>query len=695
MFVRLPFVKQESSKDCGVCCLLMILRYYRGNISKETLRHMTHTTDQGTSAYDLIQTAKKLQFSAYGVKGPLEELKEEDLPCIAHVVVEEKYHHYVVIYKMNEKRLLIADPSSSLMQITREEFEKISSQVFLLLVPKKKLEKNKEEPLFYDMLLSFLTKHKKEWLFLLGISIVLVLLELILSFSWKCLLEYVIEISSKTNLFLFLGVFLFTYVWKYFLSGFQFHLTTHLDQSLNRELNRLVFTHLTSLPYLYYRNHKPGELLTKMLEVEKIANLFSKSLLLFLIHLPIVCFLLLFLGSQEIKIVFFLFGIFCLEGGMHWLGKRSFQSILAKGKRQQEKVNSLLTESFLGIETIQAFQVQRKFQRQFEREEKEYQTLESHLLRNWNFQILWEKAVHDIGLFLLLVRGIYEVVNQEIPLGNILFIHAIAGYILQLVQPFFSLLLEKEEAQQIWENIREVLQLPKEKFLPYKKKQFSPLQTLALENVSYSYDGKTPVLKNLSLTIYKHDRILLTGKSGGGKSTLSRILARILEPEEGQVRWNGKNQKEYPLTFIRQNILYLAQNSYLFSDSVMENMTWGEENMERALDLGKLCYVDEIVTTKKEGYQFPLEENGQNLSGGERDRILIARALWKQASIYIFDESFSELDVYKERLILENIFTMFPDKTFIVISHRESNQDLFTRKMKVKEGMIFEETMGV
>lgn len=695
MFVRLPFVKQESSKDCGICCLQMIVRYYHGNISKEKLRTMTHTTDQGTSAYDLVNAAKKLQFSAYGVKGPLNELKEEDLPCIAHVIVEEKYHHYVVIYKMNEKKLLIADPSSSFIQITREEFEKMSSQVFILLVPKKKIVTIEEEPLFFHMVLSFLQNYKKELLVLFFFSLFIVVDELFLSLSWKCLLEYGIEISSITNLEKLTLIFILIYIMKYLFSFYQFHLVTYIDQSFEKELNETVFTHLTTLPYLYYRNHKPGELLTKMLETEKISNLFSKSILLFFINLPMVLLLLLLLGSKKIEILFFLFFLFALELGMHILCQRPFKMIMGKGKKQREKLNSLLTESFLGVETIQAFHVQKKFQNRFKKEQKEYQKLERSLLKNWNFQLLWEKGIHDIGLFLLLVHGMHDVIRNHLSIGTVLFLHALAGYILQLVQPLFSLLLEKDEAREVWENLKEVLNLPKEKLLPYKKNQFSSFESLKLVNISYSYNEKTRILKNLSLSIYKKDRILMVGKSGGGKSTLSRILAQILEPEEGEILWNEKNRKEYPLSFTRQNILYLAQNSYLFSDSVMENISWGEENREKVLDLGKLCYVDEIVNEKKEGYQFPLEENGMNLSGGERNRILIARALATKASIYIFDESFSELDSYKERQILENIFTMYPDKTFIVISHRESNEDLYTRKIKVKEGAIIEETGGV
>jgi len=205
--VRLPFVKQEAIKDCGASCLLMIIRYYHGDIPREKLRELVKTTKEGTTAYNIIEASKKLFFSSRGVIGRIDQLYKKDLPCIAHVKLENKYPHFIVIYKVSQNKLLIADPSSSLKVISKEEFNQISTGVFILFTPKKKIPKIELSHELKTTFVSFLEENKTKLVIFLIFSIGLFLFQIIKSFQLKLILEYIIEIGSKHNLWLLVSFF--------------------------------------------------------------------------------------------------------------------------------------------------------------------------------------------------------------------------------------------------------------------------------------------------------------------------------------------------------------------------------------------------------------------------------------------------------------------------------------------------------
>jgi len=691
--VKLPFIKQEDSKDCGVSCLLMLIRYYKGDIPRERLRTLTKTTKEGTTAYDLIEAAKKLNFSATGVKGDITQLGKRELPCIAHVMIEGRYQHYVVIYKINSKKLLIADPASSLKVITKEEFQKISTNIFLLFSPQKEIPKIEIHGELKSFLFSFfLTEKKCIFLFLL-FSFGCFILSLLGSFQLKYLLEYVINFSSKYNLYFYLVLFIGISMIKNIFQVLQFSLIQNLNHQFGKNLYRKVYTHLTSLPYLYYRNHSTGEIMTRLMDIGKIEQLFPTALVLTFTEIPFFLTIISILGLVEGRILL-LFLVFFSLSSIYFFVLQSFGvEKMKESRRKMEEVNSFLTESILGIETIQSLNYQQKFQNQFLGLYNAYRKSQKSFLKNWNLQHTFENTLEELFLISLLVFCSLEVVEGRMSVGNLILYHSLCTYLLEPIRHFFSFWLEYKETRDAWNRIDDLLLIPKEKLLPVKKAKGLSVQKIELENVSYSYNAKRKIISSLSMSISAGEKILLYGKSGGGKSTLARLLSRLLELETGEILLNGNNIKNYPLPLIREKILYVPQKGYLFTTSVLENISCNgtEEVLEKTLEVGKLCMVDELVKGKMEGYHWMIEENGYNLSGGERQRIILARSLFKKASVYIFDESFSELDPVKERMILQNIFSKYPEKIMIIISHRERNQDLFTRKICLREGNTDEE----
>ena len=209
--MKYPFVKQKDLKDCGCCCLLMITRYFGGSVSLEYLRQLTNTTRNGVTAYDLIEGSKQLGFSSYGVKGNIDLLKENNTPCIAHVIINKSYEHFIVIYKINHKKkfLIIADPSNKkIKEISFEDFNKISTNHFIFLKPNKKILFVKKNNKFNNLFFSIINSHKSFLTFIFFLSIIISLSQIFLSFEFKILLEYVINYNTYYNLFLLTLIFL-------------------------------------------------------------------------------------------------------------------------------------------------------------------------------------------------------------------------------------------------------------------------------------------------------------------------------------------------------------------------------------------------------------------------------------------------------------------------------------------------------
>lgn len=690
--MRLPFVKQEATKDCGASCLLMIIKYYHGDIPREKLRELVKTTKEGTTAYNIIEASKRLSFSSVGVFGRIDQLYKKDLPCIAHVKLENKYQHFIVIYKINQNKLLIADPSSSLKVISKEEFNKISTGAFILFTPKKKIPKIEVSHELKTTFVSFLEENKTKLVIFLVFSIGLFLFQIIKSFQLKLVLEYIIEIGSKYNLLLLTILFIGVSIIKMYIQTLQVSLTEELNQSFLKSIYLKVYKHLISLPYLYYRNHSTGEIITRFQDVKKIENIFLKALTLFIIEVPFFIIIVSILFFKYMKLAVIILGFVGISGIYFLLLENMIEKRIIKLKEVSEETNNYLTESILGLETIQAWNYQERFKLKFQILYSKYQRIERNLFKGYSFEKNTEIFLEELFLLLVLFICSLEVITGKMNVSDLVFYQSLCIYLLEPIKNLLLFKIEYKEARESWRRIEELLSISTEKKLPYKKGKNLRIEEIKINQLMYKYQSRVPILNNVSLTINKGEKVLIYGESGGGKSTFARLLPYLLEPNQGQILINGNNINNYPLSLIREKILYIPQKGYLFTTSILNNITCMEdEYLEEALKIGKLCLVDEIVENKKEGFHLILEENGYNLSGGERQRIILARALFKKASVYIFDESLSELDPVKERKILENIFKEYQDKIIIMISHRERNQDLFTKKLCFKEGKIYDE----
>ena len=694
--MKYPFVQQEGAKDCGVCSLLMILKFYGGSVSKEYLRELSKTTKKGVNASNLKKAAEQCGLEVIGVKGEPATLKTTDLPCIAHVVIDSSYSHFLVIYQKNDKsqQFLIADPATGISRIKYSDFEKISSKIFLLCTPKRKLDIIENERKLKKELIEFMLQNKKIVITLCLFSVIFTCLNILTSFQFELLLEYFIPYPTDYNLQCLFIFFTLVIISKVMLEYYRNHLFNYLEHSLSKKMVMDVYHHILSLPHLYYKNRTTGEIISRIQDIETIKTTFSKISIYILMDILLVVFSLLVLLFLNLRLTIIVLIIFILVFSGIQLFKRILEKYIKKAKVYASQANSYLTETIAGIETTKELHIEEKIVNRFRQCYNRYNRTSFRYNTLYNYQLLLKNIIEEYGTFLVLIVGGVFVQQKMMSLGTLLTYQSIMSYFLSPIQNMSELAIQYRQTKVAIERIDELYDVVPENMEKGLIKEIENIEEVNLESIHYTYNGKEQVLKNINLSLHKGERILIYGLSGSGKSTLARLLTGMLSSDQGKIKINDIELTNYSLDCLRNNICYVSQNEQLFSTSIYENICLTDkDNYEPApkkfLKVCQLCKVNEIVSRSPLSYQMPLEENGFNISGGERQRIILARALMKNAKCYIFDESMNEIDIQREREILSALFQEYPNKIFVMISHRYHNNDLFSHKYQLIDGAIY------
>ena len=676
-------VLQDDLKDCGVCSLLSIIKFYNGNVSKEYLRELTKTTKEGVSALNLLRASRELGFEAYGIKGKLKDLNDKILPVIAHVIVDEKYPHFVVVYKINYKKnqILVMDPAIGFSSYSFSNFMKISTSYYLVMKPRIAIPNIIIDDNYFKKIRDIIINYKKVFITVILVSIFYLILNIIESYQFKILYE---ESSEIKLIFIALIILLLI---KLIFNYLRNNLINLFNVILDKLLVKDAFYHIINLPYLYYRNHTNGDLLTRINDLgnakELISNLFISIFVDLILAVVILIFMVNISYLLSLITVFSLF----LYSLIVFINGKFLKKLIRKNYQNSSLVNNYLVESLSSFETIKNLSIQKYVYRKFIQKYNDYSINLKYLISKINNEDILKNMFLSIGNLLVIYIGIKKINDGILPLSSLITYISLSNYLIDPIRNILNLHLKYQNFKESISRIKEIYNIPCEKDDLNKKIDYLK-GNIMISNLTYSYNGIDNVINNLSFEIDEKDKVLIYGNSGSGKSTLVKLLIKYLDNNyQGEIRVGGYDLNKIDIFSLRNNICYVSQNEYLYTDSVYENITLGRKiKYNMFLDITKNLFIDEIVKNSTLGFNYLLENNGENISGGERKRIIIARSLLQKANIYIYDESFSEIDIIRERKILEYLFSKYPDKTFIIISHRFSNEDLFNKKIRVGDG---------
>ena len=685
-------VLQDGIKDCGICSLLSIIRYYGGDVSKEYLREITNTTKDGVSFYMLIDAAKSLGFEAIGMSGDLDDINVNNLPCIAHFIVNKNYKHFVVIYNIDFKKntIIIMDPAKGKRILSFSEFKLSSSNNFIFLKPIKKLPIIKNKNIIFKTIINYFKSNKIIYIIILFLISSSFILNIISSFSFKYLLEYSINykvVNNIRNIFVSLIIII---IFKNFSNLFCNILLSKTILIFDQEITKISFKQIVLLPYLYFKNRTTGEVISRFRDLNIIRNFISKFISVFIIDFFSIIIFLYIMYSYQKKLFFIILvcSIFFIICYIYYSDKK--KRIVIKLNMNQDKVNSYLIESISNVDTVKGSHLEKRLCDVFI---IKYKNMLNTLYKYNNFNITMDfikNNYFDLLIIIIYSFGSYLIITNDISLSNIIIYQSFFTYYINSFIRLIGVVGEYNEYLVSKSRVEDLFLLNEESFIHnYYYLSYDLIGDIKFKDFSYKI-GSRLLFDNCNLVIKEGERILISGESGCGKSTLVKILMRYIEIPYGSVSINDIDINHYHLENIRSNICFVSSNEYLFTDSLRNNICLNKEiNEEEFLKITKICMVDDLVNDEL-GYDRLIEENGFNFSNGEKQRIILARSLVKNSNIYILDEALGNIDIDREKKILSGIFDYLSGKIVIVISHRFNNKKLFDRVIKIKDGHIIE-----
>ena len=685
-------VYQDGYKDCGICCLLSIIRFYGGEVSKEYLRELTNTTKEGVTLYNLIEAAKKIGFDAEGVTGKIENITVNNLPCIAHINVNKSLRHFVVIYRINEKKneIVIMDPAKGKRTLPISEFILLSSSNYLFLKPVKAMPIYKKKNIINKIINGSLKlNHNNIYIAILTINYFII--SIISSFHFKYLLELCIEYNISENILEISIIVGILYILKNSIAHARNILLNKWCSILNYELTTKTYEQVLLLPYLYFKNRTTGEVLSRFKDLNTIIDYLTRFIASITTDLiSIIVFEILML-RYNIKLTLIINALLIIIMIYILLTKNKRKKLIKNYKINEEIVNSYLIQGINNVDTIKGSHLEKRLIDKFKLTYKNLSEKSYEYISFIERENQVKTNIKDLMYLLIYGAGSYLVIKDKLLLSNLIIYQTLISYYSTSFINLINLISDYSNYKITLDRLEDLYLINTENF---KNNYFYLPYTLngdiIINNLNYKVGAKK-LFNNLSLAIKKGEKVLISGESGAGKSTLVKMLLRYIETEYNHIKIDNIDINHYHLQNIRSNITYITSNEYLFNDTLKNNICLYKEYSEEEINNAcEICLVNDILKSKGYSNDTLIEENGFNLSNGERQRIILARAILKKSNIYILDEALAQIDINREKKILENIFKYLNDKTIIVISHRFNNKKLFDRVLKLENGVINE-----
>src|SRR5690554_2055547 len=692
MSKKLPFYKQADDKDCGPTCLKIIAKYYGKNLNIQYLRELSETTREGSNLLNLSEASEKIGLRTLGVKISLENLLEAPLPCILHWT---KFH-YVVLYKIEKRRgkikkILISDPGFGLIEYTKEEFLKFwignnaddttEEGIALLIEP---------TPAFYDMeykdsenkefgfkyISRYLLKYKS---FIIQLAIGLLggsVLQLIFPFLTQSIVDVGIQNQNMHFIWLILIAQIFLFFGKTALEFIRGWIMLHLSTRINISLISDFFIKLMNLPISFFDVRMTGDIMQRINDhsrIERILTTSSLNVLFSFVNMLVMGGVLAYYNLQ-IFIVFFI-GSFLYFGWILLFLKR--REILdykrfSEVSEEQSKVIELIN----GMQEIKLHNAEKQKRWSWEYIQARLFKISMQGLILEQTQSIGSNFINELKNILIVFLSAKLVIDGEITLGMMMAISSIVGNLNAPIIQLINFVRELQDAKISLNRLGEIhnkedeTQNDNESIIDIKEDE-----DIYIENVSFKYTGSNEyVLNNLNLTIPAKKVTAIVGVSGSGKTTLMKMLLKFYKPIEGNIRYgqfdlDSVNQKTW-----RSHIGSVMQEGYIFNDSIANNIAIGadiidKKRLQYAVDVANIqSFIDSLPL----GFNTKIGMEGMGMSTGQKQRLLIARAVYKNPEMLFFDEATSALDANNEKEIMEKLDTFFKNKTVVVIAHRLS-----------------------
>jgi ATP-binding cassette subfamily B protein len=701
----LPHYTQHDAMDCGPTCLRMVAAFYGKHYSLEGLREKSFITREGVSMLGISEAAEKIGFRSICVQVGYEKLQEAPLPCIIHW----NQQHFVVVYKLNDRYVWVADPGAGKLKYTKEEFcncwlssrkNEEDTGVALLLEPTPEFYTTEDEGDEVNRKgFSFLYSYLRPYRGLVGQLLLGLLLGSMIQLMLPFLTQSVVDFGINNQNLGFIYLVLIAQLMLSFSSSavdfIRGWILLHLGTRINIALISDFLIKLMKMPINYFDSKMTGDILQRINDHKRIQDFLTGSSLsvIFSIFNIIIFGIVLLVYSGMIFLIFM--GGSALYVAYVWLFMKKRAELDHKRFAQQSANQSTVVQLVNGMQEIKlsACEQQKRW---------EWERIQAKLFKV-NIKSLALRQYQDSGAVLinqsknLLITALVAslVVKGEMTLGMMLSVQYIIGQLNSPVNELIAFARDMQDARLSMDRLSEVRDKPDEED-PTREllREIPEGKEIRLQNLNFKYDplSEYPTLDDINLVIPPGMQTAIVGMSGSGKTTLVKLLLGFYPPASGDIFIGDTPLGSYSIREWRKRCGVVMQDGFIFSDSIAGNIAPGVEHIDkkRLRHAAEVANIHDFIEELPLAYNTKIGQEGHGLSQGQKQRILIARAVYKDPEFIFFDEATNALDANNERTIMNNLQTFFKGRTSVVVAHRLSTVRNAEQIIVIEQGRIAE-----
>ena len=640
-------IRQDDEADCGACSLYSIISYFKGFVPLELIKYDTLTSKSGTTFLNLKNAGIKYGFDVYGFNG---EINNKCLPCIIQTKING-YNHFIVVYEIHRDYYLCMDPAKGMVKIKLDDFNKMFTGNILKFTPINNIVKYKKNNYFINYLYSLFKENIRTIILIIVLSVLFVFSSYVGTYILKSL------ISNYSLLLLSFYVLLSSL--KVFLDYFKNYYLAYLNFNINTKIIYGYLKHYFKLPFKYIQLKNPGDIISRINDINSFKDFFGKELVNMLLYFIFFIGTLIIIACYNyyLGLIIMFITIVLLMIGI----------ILSKkyNKYYYEVIDSENSFMNLNIEYINKIKVIKNMRKEDLFLKKVNDSSVSNYSNYFNLECKINNYNFILGIYnvLLFVISFVFLLYSKSLISNIFMIYIFLNYYYESVSYYYSLLPSFIYFKNVLSRINAIYYLKDKCFLkPLKLTNYD----ICINNLSYSINNKS-IYNNFNLKIRMGEKILLLGENGSGKSTLFNLLVKNIDNYKGNILIGKNDLRRIRYDDLNNFISYVSQENTIFNDTFLNNIILDNEYDEYKFKLIlNLVDLDGFIKKRCDNYEFVIRDN---ISGGESQKIILARTLYQDFNILLLDEAMSEISKYSRMKIINNINNYFKNKTIIYISH--------------------------
>ncbi|HHH49592.1 MAG TPA: NHLP family bacteriocin export ABC transporter peptidase/permease/ATPase subunit [Saprospiraceae bacterium] len=674
--VKTPTVLQMEGVECGAAALAIIMSYYGRKVPLEKLRVACGVSRDGLKATNIMKAARSYGLTTKGYAKSIKNLKMMKMP----VIIFWNFNHFLVLEGFTKNRVYLSDPAQGRYHVTHQEFDDSFTGVVIDMVPNEDFEKANEKSGMFPSLAKRISNSKMSLIFIILASLFLVIPGLVIpSFTQMFVDQFLVNnrASFVMPLILAMGGVLVVHSLLIFIQ--QYYLL-RLETKLALTTSSKFLWHILHLPSAFFAQRFSGEISNRVSLNDKVARLLSGDLANAALNVIVVIFYALIMFSYDVVLT--LIGI--AIAAINVIALQVVSRARKDGNRRLVNENGkLMGTTMSGISMIETL-------KSSGREGDFFTTWSGHLAKVMNAQqeLGWlslrlnviPPLLMSVNTTIILGVGALRVMDGDMTLGMLIAFLYLMNNFIRPVNQLVTVGSLLQETQGDMDRIDDVLNYEiAEEFSREKKpvsedtKMTKLIGSLELKNVNFGYTHTMPALiENFSIKLEPGSRVALVGGSGSGKSTVARLISGLYEPWEGEILFDGKTREDIPREVINNSMAVIDQDIMMFQGSIKDNISFWDKTMaeHNVIQASKDAMIHDVIAARAGAYDSVVAEKGTNFSGGQRQRMEIARSLALNPSILIMDEATSALDPKSEKIVMDNIRKR--GCTCLIVAHRLS-----------------------